>query len=255
VAEISFRLDNKVVMVSGGARGIGQGIALASAQAGAHLALLDILTDELEATAAELQELGYQVLPKNVELCDLAALDEAVAQTVDRFRRIDVLVNCAGTNVYRQFIDVPEEEYDKIMAVNLKAAFFLSQKVARSMIEAGGGGKIINICSAMALVGGEMRAVYCTSKGGLLQLTKVMAIELADHDIQVNAIAPTFIRTQLNIEAFQDEEFYSEIIRRIPAHHTGEVEDVAGAVVYLASPAADFVTGHCLSVDGGYVAW
>jgi len=253
--EISFRLDGKVVMITGAGRGIGKRIATASAQAGADVVILDILADESEATAIEVRDYGRQALVIAADITDQAARNQAVEQTLAHFGQIDVLVNNAAINVYRKFVDVPEEEYDKIMAVDLKAAFFLSQKVAQTMIEAGKGGKIINITSAMALVGGELRAVYCACKGGLLQLTKVMAIELAEHNIQVNAIAPTFIRTQLNVEAFSDEEFYSEIIRRIPAHHTGEVEDVAAAVVYLASPAADFVTGHCLSVDGGYVAW
>ena len=255
MAEINFRLDGKVVMVTGAGRGIGKGIATACAGAGADIVLISRTAEEIEATAAEVEAQRQQALPLVLDICDLAAQDQTVAQAVDHFGRIDVLVNNAATNVYRDFVDVPEEEFDTIVGTNLKALFFISQKVARQMIAAGAGGKIINIVSAMALVGGEKRAVYCASKGGVLQLTKTMAIELADHNIQVNAIAPTFIRTALNEEAFADEEFYGEIIRRIPAHHVRKVEDVAAALVYLASPAADFVTGHCLSVDGGYVAW
>ena len=253
--EINFRLDGKVLMVTGAGRGIGKATAIACAQAGADLVLISRTREQLDDTAAQVQQAGREALIQVFDLCDLSAHADAVAEAVRHFGRIDVLVNNAATNVYRDFIDVPEEEFDTIISTNLKALFFISQAVARKMIELGNGGKIINIVSAMALDGGEKRAVYCATKGGVLQLSKTMAIELAEHNIQVNAIAPTFIRTELNAEAFADEDFYSEIIRRIPAHHVGEVEDVAGAVVYLASPAADFVTGHCLSVDGGYVAW
>lgn len=255
MAEINFRLDNKVVMVTGGGRGIGKGIATACAQAGADLALISRTGHELEETARQVREAGRQALVLPLDIRDLPGQDRAVERTLDCFGRLDVLVNNAAVQVYREFMEVPEEEFDTIVDTNLKALFFLSQVVARQMVAAGNGGKIINIVSAMALVGGEKRAVYCATKGGVLQLTKVMAIELAEHNIQVNAIAPTFIRTQLSEEAFRDEEFHSEVIRRIPVHHVGEVEDVAAAVTYLASAAADFVTGHCLSVDGGYVAW
>jgi 2-deoxy-D-gluconate 3-dehydrogenase len=168
--------------------------------------------------------------------------------------RIDGLVNCAGTNVYRLALEVPEDEWDLIMGVNLKGLFFVSQAVAREMVERKTKGRIVNISSTSGLRGGDYRAVYCASKGGVIQLTRTMAIELGPLGISVNAVAPTFTATEINKEMLEDPERKAQILSSIPAGRLGRPIDTAAAIVFLLSEAADFINGAILAVDGGRLA-
>ena len=174
---------------------------------------------------------------------------------VERFGRVDVLVNNAGTNIQQLGVDVTEEAWDSIMDLNVKGAFFAAQAVGRQMIGQGDGGRIINIASQMGEVGFYKRSAYCASKGAVVQFSKVLAVEWAPYGIRVNAIGPTFIDSPLAQEMFADAQVKREALERIPIGRLGRMEEVAAGVVYLASEGADLVTGHHLLLDGGWTAW
>ena len=249
-----FSLTDQKAVVTGSSMGIGRGIALALAHAGADVVVTSRTAERAEPVAAEIRQMGREALALALEVTSLDSIDAMVEATLERFGRIDILVNNAGINIPEEALEVTEEHWDCVLDTNLKGLFFCSQRVGRVMITQGRG-KIINVASQMGLVGGELRAAYCSSKGGVVQLTKVLAIEWSRHGVNVNAVAPTFIRTPLTEPMFEDEEFYQEVLSKIPLGRIGEVEDVVGAVVFLASPAADLITGHTLLVDGGWVAW
>ncbi len=176
-----------------------------------------------------------------------------VQATLARFGRIDILVNNAGINIPEPALEVSEEHWDRVLDINLKGLFFCAQKVGQVMVEQGRG-KIINIGSQMGFVGGKLRAAYCSSKGGVVQLTKALAIEWAPHGVNVNGVAPTFLETPFTAAMFENQEFYEEVVGNILFGRLGRVEDVLGAIVFLASPASDLITGHTLLVDGGWTA-
>jgi NAD(P)-dependent dehydrogenase (short-subunit alcohol dehydrogenase family) len=188
--------------------------------------------------------------------CDVSDTDAArrlVEQVVGAAGRLDVLVNNAGTAVTKDALSVTEEEFDKVMAVNLRAYFFLAQAAARKMVEQGGG-KIINVASIFGLVGSRSILPYCVSKGGVVLMTKALALEWARYNIRVNAVAPGYVKTSMNETELSDEKILSAILRRIPLRRLGTAEDVAGLVLYLASDASDYVTGAVFTVDGGWTA-
>ena len=245
----------KVSAVTGSTKGIGRAIALALDNAGAGVGVTSRTLPDAEAVGREVENLGRQSLTCELVVRSLPSIEAMVHTALERFGRIDILVNNAGINIPQPALEVTEETWDAVLNTNLKGLFFCSQAVGRTMIERGQGGKIINIASQMGLVGGRLRSAYCARKGGVVQVTKVLAIEWAPHRINVNAVAPTFIRTPLTEPMFEDKAFYQDVVRRIPWGEVGEPEDVAGAVIYLASPASDLVTGHTLLVDGGWVAW
>jgi len=184
---------------------------------------------------------------------DLASIDAMVSKAVAEMGRIDILVNNAGVNIPRPALEFTEDEWDAVLDINLKGVFFCSQRVAREMVK-GGGGKIVNIASQNGVVGYYKRAAYCSSKAGVVNLTRVLAIEWAEHAINVNAVGPTFILTPLTQSTFDDPVLREDLLKRIPLGRVGQPADVVGAVVFLASPAADLVTGHTLLVDGGWTA-
>ena len=200
-----------------------------------------------------LSDLGGGTTAHRIDVRDVSDIRRAVDEVLEMHGQIDVLVNSAGTNVQQSVLDVTEQAWDDVMATNLKGSFFCAQAVARHML-ARGSGKIINIASTFASLGFYGRAVYAASKGGMMQFTRVMALEWADKGLTVNAIGPTAVRTQMNAELFQDEAYRNKVLSRIPAGRWCEPEDVVGAVVFLASPAADMVNGHLLLVDGGWSA-
>ena len=246
----SLRLDHRRALVTGAGRGIGLAAAAALAQAGAHVVLAARTASEIEAAAAQIRAEGGSAEALVLDVTDLAA----VRVVVDTQPPFDILVNNAGTNRPATFLEVSEQDYDAITALNQRAAFFVAQAVARGMVEAGKGGSIIHISSQMGHVGGARRTVYCMSKHGIEGLTKAMAIDLAPYNIRVNSIGPTFIDTPLTRPFWNDKAFHEDVLRRIKLGRLGKVEDLMGAVVFLASDAAAMVTGTSLVVDGGWTA-
>jgi 2-deoxy-D-gluconate 3-dehydrogenase len=250
-----MRLDGRVVLVTGAGSGIGRAIAVAVAEAGADCIVTELphLVPSLDAVCADIARTGRRGLAAPLRLPDLDSIDALIARAVEEFGRIDVLVNNAGVNIPRAALEVTEDDWDRVLDVNLKGLFFLSQRVAREMVR-GGGGKIVSIASQNGLVGYYKRAAYCASKAGVVNLTRVLALEWARHKILVNAVAPTFILTPLTQSTFDDPVLREDLLQRIPLGRVGQPEDVVGAVVFLASPAADMITGHTLLVDGGWTA-
>lgn len=246
----SMRLDGRRALVSGAGRGIGLAAAAALAQAGAHVVVAARTAAEIAAAAAAIRDEGGSAEPLVLDVTDLPAVRAAIAARPP----FDVLVNNAGTNRPAPFLEVTEQDYDAIATLNLKAAFFVAQAVARRMADGGVAGSIVHISSQMGHVGGARRSVYCMSKHGIEGLTKAMAIDLAPHGIRVNTIGPTFIDTPLTRPFWNDAAFHSDVLRRIKLGRLGTVEDLMGAVVYLASDAAALVTGTALVVDGGWTA-
>jgi NAD(P)-dependent dehydrogenase (short-subunit alcohol dehydrogenase family) len=186
-------------------------------------------------------------------VCDVTD-SRQVEEAVDFLEQIDILVNNAGTNVPEPFLEVSEENLDKMLAVNVKGVFLVAQAAARRMVERGEGGSIINVSSQMGHVGAPKRTVYCATKHAVEGLTKAMAIELATHNVRVNSVAPTFVETPMTKPFLKDEAFREDTLSRIPMGRLGRVEDVTGAVLFLASPAAGLITGASLLVDGGWTA-
>jgi NAD(P)-dependent dehydrogenase (short-subunit alcohol dehydrogenase family) len=246
----SLRLHHRRALVTGAGRGIGMAAAAGLAQAGAHVVLAARTGAEIEAVARQICDEGGSAEPLTLDVTDLAA----VRTVVDSQPAFDVLVNNAGTNRPAPFLDVSEQDYDAITMLNQRAAFFVAQAVARRMVQASIRGSIIHISSQMGHVGGAGRTVYCMSKHGIEGLTKAMAIDLAPHGIRVNTIGPTFIDTPLTKPFWEDKAFHADVLRRIKLGRLGTVEDLMGAVVFLASDAAALVTGTSLVVDGGWTA-
>ncbi len=246
----SFRLDGRRALVTGAGRGIGLALAAALAQAGAHVVLAARTVAQIEAASAAIRDEGGSAEAIVLDVTDLPAVRAAIAAQP----AFDILVNNAGTNRPRDFLEVTEDDYDTITTLNLRAAFFVAQAVSRQMVQAGHKGSIIHISSQMGHVGGGRRTVYCTTKHGIEGLTKAMAIDLAPHGIRVNSIGPTYIETPLTKPFWQDKAFLADTLRRIKLGRLGQVEDLMGAAVYLASDAAALVTGTCIVVDGGWTA-
>ncbi len=251
----SMRLDDKIVLVTGAGSGIGRAIAIAVAEVGADVAVCELpqKISMLGEVCGAVEDLGQRALPLALELPDQESIDAAVSRVVDAYGRVDILVNNAGVNIPRDALEVTEADWDGVLDVNLKGLFFMSQRVARSMIETGGG-KIVNIASQNGVVGYYKRAAYCSSKAGVVNLTRVLAVEWAPYQITVNAVGPTFILTPLTQSTFDNAALREDLLSRIPLGRVGQPEDVVGAVVFLASPAADLITGHTLLVDGGWTA-
>jgi len=246
-----YRVDGKIALVTGAGRGIGRAVALALAAAGAELVLVSRTRSELEAVAREIASSGCKARTLPFDVTDAAAMREAFSD----FERLDILVNNAGLNRPQPFLEVDEATLDRLLALNVRAAFIVAQVAARLMV-ANGSGVIINVSSQMGHVGSERdRTVYVMTKHALEGLTKAMAVELAPKGVRVVSIAPTFVETPLSKPFLNDPDTRKWILNRIPLGRVGTVEEVASAVVFLASPAAALVTGSSLLVDGGWTAW
>lgn len=248
---ISFDLAGKVVMVTGASQGIGRIIAQTCAEAGADLALGARNVEGSRETAAACRALGRRAEAWPLDVTDLASIDAFVAAATAAFGRIDVLVNNAGFIVVKPSIEMTEAEFDQVADVNFKGAFFVATAVARTMIDRGTKGRVINISSQSGHVGAPLRAVYAGSKGALNQLTRTWAAEWAEHGITVNGVSPTFTRSDMLTKSMQNPQFRKNL-ERVPLGRPAEPEEVAAAVLYLASDAAAIVTGHTLLVDGGF---
>ena len=249
-----FELNDKVMLITGSGKGIGRGIAIAAAQMGAKVLLNSRTPADLEEVASEIHANGGEAEPVVFDVSKMDDIARGAQAAIEVWGRIDVLVNNAGTNRPKPALELSEEDWDAIYDVNLKGLFFLTQTLVKPMI-ARKNGKIINISSTMGLVGGPLRTAYSGSKGGVVLLTKGLAVEWAPHNVTVNAVAPAFTRTPLADVLLQRKEFYEDVVRRIPMGRVGEVDEVVGAVLFLASEAANWVTGQTIAVDGGWVAW
>jgi len=251
---VSFSLAGQVVVVSGAGRGIGAAIAQACAQQGAALALGSRTLAESQQVAASCGAAGVPAAAFALDVARVAAIEQFVDQVIGHFGRIDVLVNNAGTNLHRPALDYTEAEYDAIAGVNLKGVFFLSTAVARTMRAAGRPGSIITITSQAGVVGAPGRSIYSAAKAGAAHLMRTLAAEWAPYGIRCNAIAPTFTRTPLLEAALAVNPAFAASTATVPLGRIAEPADIAGAVVFLASPAAAMITGQHLAVDGGFTA-
>ena len=246
----SFSLNGKRALVTGAGRGIGLAAASAFAQAGAHVTLMARSRDEIESAAEQIRAGGGSADTLHGDVTELDAFEQAV----QRAAPYDVFFNNAGMNRPQPFIEVSVENFDTIMALNVRAAFFAAQAVARRLVAAQKAGSIINMSSQMGHVGGAGRTVYCTSKWAIEGLTKAMAVELAEHRIRVNTICPTFIETPMTRPFLADPAFKDRVLSKIKLGRLGTVEDLMGALVFLASDASALMTGSALLVDGGWTA-
>lgn len=246
-------ISGKRILVTGGSRGIGKDIAMEFSKLGAQVVVTGRDEAALQLVVSELMEFNSGC---SYICADMGHVDEIytmVDESVKRMGGLDVLVNNAGVNIPKAALDVTEEDWDTILDTNLKGSFFCSQRAGKHMIPQRSG-KIINIASQMAFVGYVKRSAYCSSKGGAVQLTKALAVEWAEHNVKVNAIAPTFIETEFTSKMFEDEDFLEDVLRRIPLGKLAKSEDVTGTVLFLASDMANFITGETIKVDGGWTA-
>jgi NAD(P)-dependent dehydrogenase (short-subunit alcohol dehydrogenase family) len=247
----SFRLDGKRALVTGAGRGIGLAAASALAEAGAHVTLAARTHQEIEAAAQAISERRHAAQALPLDITDIGAARNAIAEA-DPF---DILVNNAGINRPAYLMDVSIEDFDAIFSLNVRAAYFIAQAVARRLIEAGRAGSIINVSSQMGHVGAARRTVYCASKHAVEGFTKAMAIELAPHNIRVNSLGPTFLETPMTRPFFQNKAFRDEVLAKIKLGRIGQLEEVTtGAIVFLASDASSLMTGSALLLDGGWTA-
>jgi NAD(P)-dependent dehydrogenase (short-subunit alcohol dehydrogenase family) len=246
----SFGLQGKRALVTGAGRGIGLAAASALAEAGAHVTLCARTNYEIAAAAAAIRDSGGRAEGRVLDVTRLEDVDTFIAGS-DPF---DILVNNAGTNRPAPFVEVTSTDFDLILDINVRAAFFMSQAVARRLIATGRPGSIIQISSQMGHVGSPRRSVYCASKHALEGMTKAMALELAPHNIRVNSLAPTFVETPMTKRFFENPEFRSFVLGKIKLGRIGHVEDLMGAIVFLASDAALMMTGTSLVIDGGWTA-
>jgi NAD(P)-dependent dehydrogenase (short-subunit alcohol dehydrogenase family) len=246
----SLRLDGRRALVTGAGRGIGLAAAAALAQAGADVTLVARTAAEIEAAAAEIVAAGGSAQAVTLDVSDL----DAVAAFFDGREPFHVLVNNAGTNRPKPMWDVTTEDYDAVLDLNLKSAFFVAQACAKRLLADGAKGSLIHMGSQMGHVGGPNRSLYCASKWALEGMNKAMALDLAPHGVRSNTIAPTFIETPLTKPFFEDAAFKASVLSKIKLGRIGQVEDLMGAVLFLASDASAMVTGTSLVVDGGWTA-
>ena len=246
-------LAGKTVVVTGGSKGIGKDIALTFAKLNANVVISGRNKEVLNETLDELKAFNEKCIAAPGDLSDIQEVRKLIDTAAETFGTVDVLVNNAGVNIAKHAMEVTEEDWDAVLDLNLKSAFFASQAAAGYMLKQQSG-RIINIASQMAFVGYYKRAAYCSSKGGLVQLTKALAVEWAKQGIRVNAVAPTFIETELTAKMLEDAAFKKEIDSRILLDGLSQPEDISGAVLYLASNLSNFVTGETIKVDGGWTA-
>ncbi|MGR3804042.1 SDR family NAD(P)-dependent oxidoreductase [Marinibacterium profundimaris] len=245
-----FRLDGKRALVTGAGRGIGRAIAEAYAASGAEVTLLARTGAEIEEVAADLRAAGFSASAIAADITDVAGFEALVSDQP----AFDILVNNAGTNRPKPLSDVTEDDYDAVMGLNLRSTVFATRAVTARMISEGKAGSVINMSSQMGHVGAANRTLYCASKWALEGFTKALSVELGPHRIRVNTICPTFVETPLTKPFFEDESFRASVLNKIKLGRIGQVEDITGAAVYLASDASSLMTGSAVMLDGGWTA-
>lgn len=246
----SFDLSGRKALVTGAGRGIGLAVAAGLAQAGAHVVLAARSETEVKAAAEAIKARGDKASFITLDVSDI----DIARYSIECHGPFEILVNNAGTNRPKPMTEVSEDDYDAVLGLNLKSSFFVAQTVADGLIKAGKTGSIIHMSSQMGHVGGPNRSLYCASKWGVEGMSKSFALDLASHGIRSNTIAPTFIETPLTKPFFEDETFLKDTLSRIKIGRLGQVDDLMGAVLYLASDASSLVTGTSLVVDGGWTA-
>ncbi|WP_050183234.1 SDR family NAD(P)-dependent oxidoreductase [Domibacillus robiginosus] len=246
-------LKGKKVLVTGGSKGLGRDAAIAFANLGADIMITGRNTSDLEKTAKELKEIHSRSFWTAADMQNVDSVHKMVDEAFSVLGGLDIVINNAGVNIAKPAFEVTEADWDQVLDTNLKGTFFCAQRAGQYMKKQGGG-RVINIVSQMAFVGYIKRAAYCSSKGGAVQLTKALAVEWAPHNILVNAVAPTFVETEFTRAMFEDKEFYNDVLSRIPLGKLAEVSDVTGAILFLASDMARFITGETIKVDGGWTA-
>jgi len=254
VMDPTFRLDGRVAVVTGGSRGIGRAVALGLARAGADVVVAARKVADLEPVAEEIRALGRRALAVPAHLGRRPEVDRLFDATLETFGRLDILVNNAATNpVFGPLLDIDEEAWDRIMALNVKGYLLAAQRAARAMAPRGGGA-IVNVASTAGLRASAGLGAYSVSKAAVIMLTRVLGRELAPLGIRVNGVAPALIETRFSEALWKNPEILSTYLKSTPLGRAGQPEEVAGAVVYLCSDAASYVTGHTLVLDGGHLA-
>jgi len=248
--DVTMPFAGRTAMVTGAGRGIGRAVALALGAAGADLVLIARSGAQIEDVARLARSAASHAVAQACDVTDLPAVETVVADHPE----IDILVNCAGTNIPGPFIDVGTAAFDQVIGLNLRSVFFVTQCVVRHMAAHGRGGSIVNVTSQMGHVGAANRSIYCASKHAVEGLTKALAVELASLGIRVNAVAPTFVETDMTRPFLADPGFSTQVLASLPIGRLGTPQEVAAAVIFLASPAASLITGASLLVDGGWTA-
>lgn len=246
-------LEGRKILVTGGGKGIGKEIASGFAGCGATVVITGRNEKVLQETTEALQELNGSCTYIVADMQDVQSVYDMVDEAVSKMGGLDVLVNNAGVNIAKPALEITEADWDNVLDTNLKGTFFCSQRAGKHM-DAQGKGRIINMVSQMGFVGYFDRAAYCSSKGGAVQLTKALTVEWAKKNIRVNAVAPTFVKTVMTNEMFKDQSFHEEVLNRIPLGELAQPSDISGAVLFLASDMANFITGETIKVDGGWTA-
>jgi len=248
------RFANKGVLVTGGGSGIGQAVCLAFAREGADVAVVDVSLEGAEATAQETREIGRKAVALQVDVSNPAAVQEMVNQATAALGEVDILVNSAGVREIIPFLQLPFAEWQRVISINLTGTFLCSQAIAQYLVAQGRGGKIVNLASVAGLMAVPNRAAYVSSKHAVVGLTKEMALELADKNIQVNAVAPGVVRTSMTESYFDKPDILASLRKAHPAGRWAQPEEIAGLILFLASSEANFITGETFPIDGGFMA-
>ena len=250
---IQIDLKGKVALVTGSTKGIGRGIIDGLAIAGAEVVVVSRSQDDCNRVAEEIREIGGSAMAVAVDLNNFAEIETLVDKVIQHYGQIDILVNNAGSSLTKKAEEITEADWDRILNLDLKSVFFCAQAVGRKMIDRKKG-KIINVASILGLVGSQQVLPYCVAKGGVIQMTKALSLEWAKYNIQVNALCPGYVLTPMNETDLKEEKVVSSIIRKIPMRRLGSVDDMVGAVVFMASEASNYMSGQSLVVDGGWTA-